>query len=170
MHAERALVFDCEGETLVVEDLLDRQVVPRGASSPTSIYDVSMSPGRAGEWEVSRIALKELARTRPFAASRPVTIVPWHEVPGLSAGDAAESDAKIAEMLDMLPADVARELFAGAGLNLEQAYKDASFDDVGEMLHLSTNYYHPVNYRMMTVTVPDLSAPAGQPRSAAAGD
>lgn len=46
----------------------------------------------------------------------------------------------------------------------------SSFDDVGEMLHLSTNYYHPVNYRMMTVTVPDLSAPAGQPRSAAAGD
>ncbi len=126
-----------EGETLVVEDLLDRQVVPRGASSPTSIYDVSMSPGRAGEWEVSRIALKELARTRPFAASRPVTIVPWHEVPGLSAGDAAESDAKIAEMLDMLPADVARELHDMAPerrAEVAQALDDRQLADAMEEL------------------------------------
>ncbi len=99
-----------EGETLVVEDLLDRQVVPRGSASPTAIYDVSMSPGRAGEWEVSRVALKESARTRPFAASRPVTVVPWYDVPGLSIGDASAEDSQLADMLDMKPADVAREL------------------------------------------------------------
>lgn len=46
----------------------------------------------------------------------------------------------------------------------------SSFDDMGELLHLSTNYYHPVNYRMVAVTVPDSSEPAGQPRSAASGD
>ena len=99
-----------EGETLVVEDLLDRQVVPRGSSSPTTIYDVSMSPGRAGEWEVSRVALKEAARARPFAASRPVTVVPWFDVPGLSLGDSSADDTLVADMLDMKPADVAREL------------------------------------------------------------
>ncbi len=99
-----------EGETLVVEDLFDRQVVPKGASSPTTIYDVSMSPGRAGDWEVSRVALKEAARARPFAASRPVTIVPWYDLPDLSLVEGGGEQSQIADMLDMKPADVAREL------------------------------------------------------------
>jgi CBS domain-containing protein len=99
-----------EGETLVVEDLLDRQVVPTGAKAPTAIYDVSMSPGRAGDWEISRVALKESARLRPFATSRPVTQVPWFDIPALFLANAFDEDAQIAEMLDMKPADVAREL------------------------------------------------------------
>jgi len=46
----------------------------------------------------------------------------------------------------------------------------SDFDDAGELLHCSTNYYHPVNYRMTMVTLPDLKEPANQPRRAAAGD
>lgn len=42
-----------------------------------------------------------------------------------------------------------------------------NFDDLGEICHRNTNFYHPVNYRMTTVTLPDLE---GQPRSADAGD
>lgn len=42
-----------------------------------------------------------------------------------------------------------------------------NFDDLAEIIHFSTNFYHPVNYRMTTVTLPDAG---DQPRSAEAGD
>lgn len=41
------------------------------------------------------------------------------------------------------------------------------YDDLGEIFHHNTNFYHPVNYRMTTVTLPDAAYP---PRSAEAGD
>ena len=31
----------------------------------------------------------------------------------------------------------------------------ANLDEHGEVFNLSTNFYHPVNYRMTTVTLPD---------------
>lgn len=46
----------------------------------------------------------------------------------------------------------------------------SNFDDHGEIFHCSTNFYHPENYRMTTVTIPAPEDRGGQPRSAAAGD
>lgn len=103
-----------EGEMLVLDDLFDRQVVPRGSTTPSTVYDVAMAPGRRNDWEVSQVALREVVRTRPFsspwAARTPVSVVDWHELPDLSPGYGVVTEAEVAELLDMKPADVAKTL------------------------------------------------------------
>ncbi|MDR1450302.1 MAG: CBS domain-containing protein [Propionibacteriaceae bacterium] len=98
-----------EGETLVVEDLIDRQVVRRGESAPAKIYDVSMAPGRAGEWEVDQAALTALSN-RPFRGRPAFTIVRWNEVPLLSPDPSGAARLEISQLLDLRPADIARHL------------------------------------------------------------
>jgi CBS domain-containing protein len=115
-----------EGETLVVEGLIDRQVVRRGESVPTRIYDVSMAPGRAGEWEVNQAALTPLTG-RPFRGRPTFTVVRWNEVPALSPDPSTAAHSQISELLDMRPADIARELHdMNASRRLEVA---AALDD-----------------------------------------
>jgi len=99
-----------EGETLVLEDLVGRRAVRRGTSSPTTIFDVAMHAGRGDDWEVSKVALRDTPKALQFSSRVPVTIVPWQDVPDLSLSGLEGDEALLAEMLDMKPADVAREL------------------------------------------------------------
>ncbi|HET7723441.1 MAG TPA: CBS domain-containing protein [Propionibacteriaceae bacterium] len=99
-----------EGETLVLEDLQGRRVVRRGTSNPTTIFDVAMHAGRGDDWEVSKVALRDIPKALQFSSRVPVSIVPWQDVPDLSTGALEGDEALLAEMVDMKPADVAREL------------------------------------------------------------
>jgi CBS domain-containing protein len=99
-----------EGETLVLEDLIGRRAVRRGTSNPTSVFDVAMHAGRGDDWEVTKVALRDIPKALQFSSRVPVTIVPWQDVPDFSLRGLEGNEALLAEMLDMKPADVAREL------------------------------------------------------------
>ncbi len=99
-----------EGETLVVEDLFGRRVVRRGGTAATTVFDVAMHAGRAGDWEVSKAALRDIPKGLQLPSRMQVTVVPWQDVPDFTLSGADSGDAQIAEMFDMKPADVAREL------------------------------------------------------------
>ncbi|MDO5287367.1 MAG: PRC-barrel domain-containing protein [Actinomycetia bacterium] len=99
-----------EGETLVVDELIGRRVVRHGASQATTIVDVAMHAGRAGDWEVSRAALRESTKSFRLSSRVPITVVPWNEVPDLELAAGDTRDAQIADMIDKKAADVAREL------------------------------------------------------------
>ena len=104
-----------EGETLVIDDLIDRHVIRRGATEASLVYDVSMAASRNGEWEINQVALRPVPKglsfgTRAFASRLPVTVVRWNEIPDLSPTTQDSRDEQMSELLDMKPADVAREL------------------------------------------------------------
>jgi len=99
-----------EGETFVLEDLVGRRAVRRGTSNPTTIFDVAMHAGRGDDWEVAKVALRDTPKALQLSSRVPVTIVPWQDVPDLSLSGLEGDEALLAEMLDMKPADVAREL------------------------------------------------------------
>jgi CBS domain-containing protein/sporulation protein YlmC with PRC-barrel domain len=115
-----------EGESLVFEDLIDRRTVRRGQTVPTTIYDLSMAPGRAGHWEINQAALAPLQRPR-FGGRPSLTVVRWNEVPDLSPDARDTPSAQISQLLDMRPADVARQLHdmaADRRLEVAQALDD----------------------------------------------
>nr|WP_245306631.1 CBS domain-containing protein [Acidipropionibacterium timonense] len=99
-----------EAETLVVDDLFDRTFT-RG-DAPVRILDVAMAPVRSHDWEISEVALVPAGRRRRFGLSSSVslTVVGWAEVPSLVMTTRQSTERTIAEMQDMKPADVAREL------------------------------------------------------------
>ncbi|GAB2482586.1 CBS domain-containing protein [Luteococcus sediminum] len=100
-----------EAETLVIDELFDR-AVPRPEGRRAAIYDVSMRPTRAREWEVDDVALRELPAAGRFALGKrgATTIVEWREIPNLVLNSKQVNDHLLAQMADMRPADVAREL------------------------------------------------------------
>jgi CBS domain-containing protein/sporulation protein YlmC with PRC-barrel domain len=125
-----------EGETLVIEDLIDRRVIRRGDTVPSLIYDVSMASGRAGEWEVNQAAISPLTKSRPFS-SRTFTIVRWNELPELSPTGRDSLDSELADLLDLRPADLARHLHdmeAARRLEVAQALDDARLAEAIEEL------------------------------------
>jgi Mg/Co/Ni transporter MgtE len=75
------------GETLVLEDLLDRRVQLReGRSTPAqpedvTVFDIGLAPSRPREWEVAKVAVQRGAgRLRRRGETR---IVDWDQVDGL---------------------------------------------------------------------------------------
>jgi CBS domain-containing protein len=126
-----------EGETLVLEDLQGRRVVRRGTSNPTTIFDVAMHAGRGDDWEISKVALRGIPKALQFSSRVPVSIVPWQDVPDLGAGTLEGDEALLAEMVDMKPADVARELHDMAPerrVEVAQALDDRQLADALEEL------------------------------------
>jgi len=100
-----------EGETLVFDDLFDRTVVTTDGKKAL-IFDVAMQEMRNRQWEITQAALRETTTRRFSFTSRKGTLfqVPWDEIaPSLAADDEA-TDRKVAQLADMRPADVAREL------------------------------------------------------------
>lgn len=100
-----------DAETLVIDELFDRAVA-RPDAKRTAIYDVSMRPTRAMEWEISDVALREVPAAGRFRiGSRGATsIVRWSQIPNLVLNAQQVTDHLVAQMVDMKPADVAREL------------------------------------------------------------
>jgi flagellar motility protein MotE (MotC chaperone)/sporulation protein YlmC with PRC-barrel domain len=125
-----------EGESLVLEDFIDHHVIRRGATEPAVIYDLSMTAARSGEWEINQAALRPLTKGLSFVrAAGPITIVRWTEIPELSP--APTDSGGVSELLEMKPADVARELHEMAEprrLEVVQALDDHFLADAMEEL------------------------------------
>ena len=98
-----------EAENLAIADLFDRTVYRRGVSEPFIIYDLAVRQVRAREWELSEVALRDQSRRRPFAKPH-VIIVAWDEVPDFALIPGRGADQVLAQLQEMKPADVAREL------------------------------------------------------------
>lgn len=98
-----------ESETLVVGDLFDLAVERTDHPGRAVIFDVAMRPVRSHDWELSQVALREGPRKR---LGRPghTTIVDWSAIKILGLDHRQGIDRLLAEMEDMLPADIAREL------------------------------------------------------------
>jgi flagellar motility protein MotE (MotC chaperone)/sporulation protein YlmC with PRC-barrel domain len=98
-----------ESETLVIGDLFDLRVERTDHEGSAVIYDVAMRPVRSHDWELSEVALREGPRKR-FGRPGHTTIVDWSAIKMLGIDHARGTDQLLAEMEDMLPADIAREL------------------------------------------------------------
>ncbi len=95
-------------ERLVMNDLFDKRVT-RPDGREATIYDIAIHPARTREWEVAQVALREATGRRPFSRGH-VTVVDWREVPDFFLSTGQETDQLIAQLAEMKPADVAREL------------------------------------------------------------
>ncbi|WP_420175841.1 magnesium transporter MgtE N-terminal domain-containing protein [Luteococcus sp. OSA5] len=100
-----------DAETLVIDELFDR-TVNRPDAKRAAIYDVAMRPTRAKEWEVTDVALREITAGGRFGLSKrgATVIVDWSEIPNLVLNASQVTDNLLAQMVDMKPADMAREL------------------------------------------------------------
>ncbi|HEY5978982.1 MAG TPA: CBS domain-containing protein [Microlunatus sp.] len=99
-----------ESEILVIEDLFDRTAERIDRQSPAVVFDVAMQTTRVHEWELSEVAIRE-ARPRAFGRRGHVTILDWDEVRISGFDDTFQgTEHLLAELEDMKPADVAREL------------------------------------------------------------
>ena len=100
-----------ESEMLVIDDLFDLTVERIDQLDAAVIFDVSMRPVRSHDWELSQVALREVAnRRKPFSRRGHVTIVDWSTIKMLGVDQGRGTDQLLAQMEDMNPADVAREL------------------------------------------------------------
>lgn len=100
-------------EILVMDDLFDRTITLE--AKPSQIFDVAMIEVRNREWELSEVALREVTTTRrfglPTTAKGPMTIEPWSLVASQVMNAEQTTNTKLAQLADMKPADVARELY-----------------------------------------------------------
>ncbi len=96
-------------EHLVIDQLFDKTVHRVGHEATYSIYDLAIRQARPRDWELAEVALRETGPRRPFKRSH-VTIVGWEEIPDFAAASERAADQLLAELQEMKPADVAREL------------------------------------------------------------
>jgi flagellar motility protein MotE (MotC chaperone)/sporulation protein YlmC with PRC-barrel domain len=99
-----------ESETLVIDDLFDLTVQRVDQPSSSVIFDVAMRPVRSHDWELSEVALREAGSRRSFGRRGHVTIVDWSMITMLSVDQGHGTERLLAQMEDMRPADIAREL------------------------------------------------------------
>lgn len=103
-----------ESETLVVEDLFDQQISRPSSPGPWVIFDVAMHQVRTSDWEISEVAVRESTRSgrfsRAFSRKAQVAILDWADIAPMLGTYGQATEQLLAEMEDMKPADVAREL------------------------------------------------------------
>lgn len=127
-----------DSETLVIEGLFDR-VIDRPDGTRASIMDVSMRQVRSRDWELDEVALREAPTGRfRLRARGHVYTLAWDEV-GVTITGSAERDTThlIAQMAEMNPADVARELYdmePERRMEVAQALDDEQLADALEEL------------------------------------
>jgi CBS domain-containing protein/flagellar motility protein MotE (MotC chaperone) len=110
------------GEQLVLGELLDRRVTVGGSQTPATVIDVAMEPNRAKEWEITRVAVRELTRRRGgtgpggrtesrFGRRGHLRQLDWSEVTGLAQRDGDQGAEHLLAVLgNMPPADLATVL------------------------------------------------------------
>lgn len=97
-------------EMLIVDDMYDRYLsLPDGRK--VSLYDISMIEARYRDWQLAEVAVQEVATgSRIFGRGGNQLILQWREVASCFATSEQNVDFAVAELLDMKPADIAREL------------------------------------------------------------
>ncbi len=93
-------------ETLVIGEMLDRQVVITDSGIRGAIYDVGMEQSRTRDWVVSRVAVQE--PSKGFRRQGQTHVVEWRDVEGLAQHEQAQGATRLLEALnEMRPADAA---------------------------------------------------------------
>jgi CBS domain-containing protein/sporulation protein YlmC with PRC-barrel domain len=101
------------GETLVLGELLDRQVRILESGMPAVVVDLAMEQARTRDWLVTRVAVREqppgfLGRRRGQLRQ-----LEWGEITGLAATEAEQGAANLLTVFEgMRPADLAHALRA----------------------------------------------------------
>jgi len=99
-----------DSETLVIADLFDRNITRLGQARPEVIFDVAMRQVRTRDWELSQVALRQVSTKVGFGRRGHTSIVDWSEVPAFVLLTEQSTDHLVAQLADMKPADIAREL------------------------------------------------------------
>ncbi|MFZ2503030.1 MAG: CBS domain-containing protein [Nocardioides sp.] len=97
-------------ETLVMGEILDRQVVIRETGVKGTVYDVGLEQARTRDWVIGRVAVQEPGRG--FRRRGQTHVVEWRDVDGLAGGKQGDQGAaRLLETLsEMRPADAASAL------------------------------------------------------------
>ncbi|WP_433056082.1 magnesium transporter MgtE N-terminal domain-containing protein [Dactylosporangium sp. CS-033363] len=97
------------GELLVLEDFMDRHVTVAATGRTGAVVDVAMDADRAGEWSLSRVAVREF--TGRLTRRGHLNQLEWSEVTGLTGEPETQGTAGLLAVLDnMRPADLANVL------------------------------------------------------------
>jgi CBS domain-containing protein/flagellar motility protein MotE (MotC chaperone) len=97
------------GELLILEDLLDRRVTVHATGQPATVVDVAMESNRAGDWSLTRVAVREV--TGRLSRRGHLQQLEWGEVTGMIGLPDAQGTASLLAVLDnMRPADLANVL------------------------------------------------------------
>lgn len=182
--AEEARVDGLSARRSLHADLLSARRIPesRILSQTRAIVDVAHSQ-RTGfhvGTELLHLRRLRLAEGKPYAILE--DLVPTLYLSELAEADADRSFLELLrrkvrpsalirqEIEARLPTEEQAALLGIAATTPLLRETICRYDDMGEIFHHGTSVYHPVNYRMTTVTLPDPNGRPDQPRSAAAGD
>lgn len=93
-------------ETLVMGQILDREVQLKGSGVTSRIYDVGLERTRNRDWVLSRVAVQEPGRG--FRRRGQTHVVEWDQVEGMTRHeDAQPATQLVARLNDLRPADAA---------------------------------------------------------------
>ncbi|MBO0842499.1 MAG: magnesium transporter [Nocardioides sp.] len=93
-------------ETLVIGQMLDRQVTIRSSDVTGVVYDVAMEQARNRDWVLSRVAVQE--QTKGLRRRGQTHVVEWNDVTGLTRRSATQGATQLVQAIqDMRPADAA---------------------------------------------------------------
>ncbi|GAB2884965.1 magnesium transporter MgtE N-terminal domain-containing protein [Nocardioides pacificus] len=93
-------------ETLVIGQMLDREVRVKGTGTVGTVYDVAMEQARNRDWVLSRVAIQEPGKG--FRRRGQTHVVDWWEVENLTQREETQGATHlIAALNDMRPADAA---------------------------------------------------------------
>jgi Mg/Co/Ni transporter MgtE len=96
-------------ETLVMGQMLDREVTIRATGVRGTVYDVGLEQARNRDWVLSRVAVQEPSKS--FRRRGQTYVVAWDDVDGLSRRDRGQAATQlIAQINEMRPADAANML------------------------------------------------------------
>jgi flagellar motility protein MotE (MotC chaperone)/sporulation protein YlmC with PRC-barrel domain len=123
-------------ETLVIGEMLDRQVRVDGTDITGTVYDVAMEQARNRDWVLSRVALQEPGHG--FRRRGQTHVMEWQEVSGVTRQqDTQAATQLLAKLNEMRPADAAtmiHDLPAGRRAAVVAELDDERLADVLEEL------------------------------------
>jgi len=99
-------------EVLVITDLLDRSVTLVENGQSVSVVDAAMELNRTRDWVITRLAVRTQGGARLGRRRGQLFQVDWNEVDGLTLTAEQGTDALLATLSDLRPADVAAALEA----------------------------------------------------------
>jgi Mg/Co/Ni transporter MgtE len=120
-------------ELLVLEDLLDRRVTIDPVGRPGTVVDLAMERNRAGEWSLTRVAVREQVGRLPRRRGQ-LHQLDWDQVRGLIGLPDTQGTANLLAVLEhMRPADLAnalQDLPAARRIEVAAALDDERLADV----------------------------------------
>jgi flagellar motility protein MotE (MotC chaperone)/sporulation protein YlmC with PRC-barrel domain len=123
------------GETLVLEDLLDRQVRLRDTGQPAVVFDLGLEPARQREWVLGKVAV-QIGGGRFRRAD--TQILDWDQVDGWSLSERDQGAANLLTALSSMRAadlaDVLSNLAPKRRAEVVAALDDERLADVLEEL------------------------------------